>query len=70
MTPPVLEKKESIMLRSILNRVAGGRSRATGGAAPRRGPTTGGSAGGSANREIEQGAKSLFRGFSRRKRGL
>lgn len=57
------------MLRSILTRL-GGRGRTTGTSAPRRGPATGGAAGGSANREIEQGAKSLFRGFSRRKRGL
>ncbi len=58
------------MLRSILSRVVGGRGRATGGGAPRPGPKTGGTTGGSANREIEQGAKSLFRGLSRRKRGL
>ena len=57
------------MLRSIANRVLSGGRRT---AAPTtRRPTTGGTAaGGSANREIERGAKSLFRGLSRKKRGL
>ena len=58
------------MLRSIVNRAMRGRGRTTGAATPRRTPTTGGTAGGSANREIEQGAKSLRRGASRKKRGL
>ena len=58
------------MLRSILNRAMRGRGGATGAATPRRRTTTGGTAGGSANREIEQGAKSLLRGASRKKRGL
>lgn len=57
------------MLRSIANRVlSGGRRTAT---PTTRRPTTGGTAaGGSANREIASGAKSLLRGVSRKKRGL
>lgn len=56
------------MLRSIANRVlSGGRRTAT---PTTRRPTGGTAAGGSANREIERGAKSLLRGVSRKKRGL
>lgn len=57
------------MLRSIANRVlSGGRGKGTSTSSR---TTTGGTAGGgSANREIERGAKSLFRGLSRKKRGL
>jgi hypothetical protein len=58
------------MLRSIANRVlSGGRRTAT--PATTRRPAPGGTAaGGSANREIERGAKSLLRGVGRKRRGL
>lgn len=54
------------MLRGILSRLTAGRRRTTG-----TGMGTGrpmGTTGSSANRDIEQGARSLFRGLSRRRR--
>jgi hypothetical protein len=59
------------MLRGIVNRALGGRRRTTGVGAPTPRPGRGGAAaGGSANREIERGARSVLRGVSRKKRGL
>jgi hypothetical protein len=57
------------MLRSIANRVLSGGRRTATPTATRR-PAPGGAAGGSANREIERGAKSLLRGVGRKRRGL
>lgn len=55
------------MLRGILGRLAGGRRRTTGtGMGTGRRPV--GGTGGTANRDIEQGARSLFRGLSRKRR--
>ena len=56
------------MLRGILGRLAGGRARGMGGPAVggTRRPTTGTTTG--ANREIERGARSLFRGLAARRR--
>ncbi len=57
------------MLRSIANRVLSGGRRTPTSSTSR--PTAGGTAaGGSANREIERGAKSLLRGLGRKKRGI
>jgi len=59
------------MLRGIVNRALGGRRRTTavGGPTPRpatrRRPVAG-----SADREIERGARSLLRGLGRKRRGL
>jgi hypothetical protein len=55
------------MLRGILNRALGGsRRRGT------RRPAAGGGrpAAGGSNADLERGARSLFRGLSRRRRGL
>ncbi|WP_432478049.1 hypothetical protein [Nocardioides sp. GXQ0305] len=55
------------MLRGIVSRALGGSRRRT---TPGR-PTTGRPAGGgSANREIERGARTLLRGVGRKRRGL
>ena len=59
------------MLRSIVNRRhARPRGRTTRCRHPAPDPHHRWDRGGSANREIEQGAKSLLRGASRKKRGL
>ena len=59
------------MLRGIVSRALGGRRRTTGMAGPTARPRTGRpAAGGTANQEIERGARSLLRGVSRKKRGL
>ena len=57
------------MIRGLVNRaLGGGRRGAAGGTArPAGRPTTGGS---TANRDIERGARSLLRGFGRKRKGL
>lgn len=57
------------MLRSILNRAVSGRRAAAPGTR-RPTPTTSGTTGGSANREIARGASSLLRGLGRKRKGL
>lgn len=57
------------MLRSILTRALGSRTRTAGRPATTR-PATGRPAAGGANREIERGARSLLRGWGRKRRGL
>jgi len=59
------------MLRGIVSKALGSRRRTTGAgtATPRPGAGRA-TTGGSANRDIEQGAKSVLRGVSRKKRGL
>ena len=54
------------MLRGILGRLAGGRARGMGG--PAAGGTRRSASGTGANREVERGAKSLFRGLAARRR--
>lgn len=58
------------MLSGILSRVMGGRRRSSGMRGPTAGPTTGRPAAGGSSRDIERGAKSILRGFSKRRRGL
>jgi len=62
------------MLRGIVNRALGGSRRRTTMGSPAARPTTrpaaGRPVGGSANREIERGARSLLRGLGRKRRGL
>ena len=59
------------MLRGIVSRALGGRRRTTGmGTATPRSGAGRPAAGGTANQEIERGARSLLRGAARKKRGL
>ena len=58
------------MLRGIVTRVLGAPRRRTPVGGPAARPTAGRPATGSANREIERGARSLVRGIGRKRRGL
>jgi hypothetical protein len=58
------------MLRGIVTRAMAGRRATAPGRGPRPGPATGRAGAGSANREIERGARSLVRGLGRKRRGL
>jgi hypothetical protein len=57
------------MIRGILTRVLSGGRTTTATRRPTRGTTTPGATAGSSG-EIERGARTLFRGLSRRRRGL
>jgi hypothetical protein len=55
------------MLTGILSRVLGGRTRSTGMRRTTSTPTAGRPATGAASRDVERGARSIFRAFSRRR---
>lgn len=55
------------MLRSILNRARSGGRRKTGSGTTGRPTAKPGATGGSANRDIEHGARSLLRGLGRKR---